>query len=808
MAILRFLLATVATITLIYFLDHRMQAGENMLPPLGRFFSPQHGFWLNAEPLDQRLPHREIILEGLEGDISILFNDQLVPHIYADNARDAAFAQGYIAAMLRLFQMDLSTRAPLGRLSEILGERTLEYDLGQRRKGIPEAAERLAASWEADPTVRPVIQAFTDGVNAWIGSLDPRQYPLEFKLLDYQPENWTFTKSAGFIMAMCETLARTAHDIPLTNAYQLVGPTDFALLYPWRNPHDIPVIPDTVLEGTALTPSLPGVAGPMWSYQDWLPESDPGIGSNNWALRPSKTKNQLTILCNDPHLTLTLPSIWLEMQISTPESSAYGVAFPPLPGVSIGFSKDAAWGFTNAGHDVMDWYTVQWTDPAKTTYLLDGQETRATLRQEVVTVRGREEPVLDTVRFTVWGPVPNLKAGTSGADLAMHWLPLQDIDNKMVLAFSEINRASTLAQWLAPLQTYDAPMQNALFATSTGDIALRVSGKIPLRNGTDGRLVQDGSRSQFGWIGAIPDEDNPLVINPPQGFIASANQQSTDDHFAYPYYGIFEDWRGRYLNQQLRSRDSLTVEDMMALQSDNTSLFAAEAMPVYITLIDSAKLNRQQHAALSSLGNWNRRYEALESMPLLFELWHAQVDSMTWDEFYAIRDSLPVEIPEEWVLLDLMQSHPQMAWFDQKKTTTVETAKDIVTLAFQRAFARFTQLSNEGKGSWSAYKSTDIMHLARIPAFSAMDLELGGNRFALNAITSTNGPSWRMIVELGPEVRAFGIYPGGQSGNPGSSYYRHFLPIWQKGEYRTLKIRSKEDVQNDDPILSLTLKNN
>ncbi|MBK7344001.1 MAG: penicillin acylase family protein [Saprospiraceae bacterium] len=138
-----------------------------------------------------------MILEGLEGDISILFNDQLVPHIYADNARDAAFAQGYIAAMLRLFQMDLSTRAPLGRLSEILGERTLEYDLGQRRKGIPEAAERLAASWEADPTVRPVIQAFTDGVNAWIGSLDPRQYPLEFKLLDYQPENWTCLELSG-----------------------------------------------------------------------------------------------------------------------------------------------------------------------------------------------------------------------------------------------------------------------------------------------------------------------------------------------------------------------------------------------------------------------------------------------------------------------------------------------------------------------------------------------------------------------------------------------------------------------------------
>lgn len=806
MTVLRFILATLVTIALLYVLDHRVQVGENTLPPLGKFFSPQHGFWLNAEPVGVRQTQREITFNHLDGDVSVIFDDQMVPHIYAKNDRDAAFAQGYVSAMLRLFQMDLSTRAPLGRLSEILGERTLEYDLGQRRKGIPEAAERLAASWQSDPVVQPLLQAFTDGVNAWISDLDSRQYPLEFKLLDFQPEPWTFIKSAGFIMAMNETLARTAHDIPLSNAYQIVGPEEFAFLYPWKNPHDIPVIPDTTEVYPAHLQSAASIPDQQWGYQDWLPESDAGIGSNNWAISPVKTRDHLTMLCNDPHLALTLPSIWLEMQITTPQNSSYGVAFPALLGVSIGFNKNAAWGFTNAGHDVMDWYSIHWTDSQKTTYLLDGKETKAVLRQEIVHVRGREVPVVDTVRFTVWGPVPNLKAGTSGADLAMHWLPLLDIDNKMALAFSQINQAKTVDQWLAPLQSYDAPMQNALFATATGDIALRVSGKLPIRNGTDGRLIQDGSQSSVGWTGYVQDQDNPWVINPIQGYIASANQQSTDSTYPFPYYGIFEDWRGRYLNQQLSSKDSLTIEDMMALQADNTSLFAVEALSLYTSLLNSSSLSDSQKTMLNSLNQWKGKYDALNTMPLLFELWHGQIDSLTWDELYAARDSIPVEIPEEWRLLDLIKMTPENHWFDLQSTSKIESAADIVTLAFKRAMTAFTILSSEGKGSWSTFKSTDIMHLARIPAFSAMDLELGGNRFALNAITSTNGPSWRMIVELGPENRAFGIYPGGQSGNPGSPYYRNFLSTWQKGEYRSLRIRSKEEAEEEGHLLTLTMK--
>ena len=606
---------------------------------------------------------------------------------------------------------------------------------------------------------------------------------------------------------MCETLAQTAHDIPLSNAYRIVGPADFPFLYPHHNPLDIPVIPDSTGQSDGATPvSGPGPATmDTWGYQDWLPASEPGIGSNNWALSGSKTLLQHPILCNDPHLTLTLPSIWLEMQITTPRHSAYGVAFPPLMGIAIGFNEEIAWGFTNAGHDVRDWYAVRWTDADKTAYQYDGAVKQAELHIESIQVKGLDQPVLDTVRYTVWGPVPNVKSGTPQADLAMHWMPMLDIDDQMAKLFQQINQASSIDTWRTPLLRYDVPMQNALFASKSGDIALRVSGLLPIRPSYDGRLVQDGSTSANAWKGFVPDDENPYVENPAQGYVASANQESTSPAYPYAYYGVWEAWRGRYLNTRLRQKNDMTVEDMMALQNDNTSLQALEAMATYFPLLDTARLDATEQLSLKSLASWNGRYEALQNMPVLFELWDAQVDSLTWDELYAAQDSIPVEIPDDWRLLELIRTNPNLAWFDHQQTAEREDASAIITRAWKTACAQFQALSENGKGYWSVYKGTDIMHLARIPAFSAMDLELGGNKNALNAITPTNGPSWRMIVELGPETRAFGVYPGGQSGNPGSPFYRNFLPTWQTGAYRTLQILSKEEIMKQPHLLALTL---
>lgn len=792
MALLRFFLALAITLAFIRLMDHPLPVGEQTLPPLGRFFSPQHGFWQQAEPVDRRIQTIRLPESGLEEEVQIILDKEMIPRIFAKNERDAAFAQGYITATLRLFQMEMSTRSPIGRLSEVIGERTLEHDLAQRRKGLLEAAERLAASWLEDPEASPILQAYLNGINARIAGLRYADYPIEYKLLDFQPEPWDAVRCAAFYLAMSETLALTAHDLPLTNAFHLVGAEDFALLYPGHNPYDDPVIPESdTLMALKPRPALAPMTEPpgdSWSYFHHVPPAPAGIGSNNWAIAPSHTRNGYPLLCNDPHLTLTLPSIWLEMQISTPGQDAYGVAFAAIPGIAIGFNRDIAWGFTNAGHDVQDWYAISWADAAKTRYLLDGREVPAQLREEIIHVKGRKEPVRDTLRITQWGPVPHLDPHTPNADLAMQWLPSGKLDPHMTLVFPRINRSANLEEWKAPLLRYDAPMQNAIFASRSGDIALRVSGRLPLRADGDGRLVRDGARSDQGWTGFVPAPENPYSSNPAQGYLASANQQSTDAGYPYPYTGVFEDWRGRYLNEQLRGRQGFSVEDMMALQNDNTSLLAREGLRILTGVVGSTTLSDTQRQALGRLKTWDHRFDAHQGEPVLFDLWMKLTDSLAWDELYSARDSMPVEIPEKWRLLELLRDQPELDWWDIRATPEKETAAALVRQSLDEAIRRLAELQASGLDRWGTYQSTGIRHIARIEAFSAMNLELGGHHSALNAMTRTNGPSWRMIVELGPEPRAFGIYPGGQSGNPGSPFYRHFLAHWQKGEYRTLRL--------------------
>lgn len=789
----RFLFALIMTVGLIILMDRPLTIKEQTLPPLGRFFSPQHGYWQQAEPVSMPAFSREIALSEIRDSLQIFLDKDLIPRIFAKNDLDAIFGQGYISAYLRLFQMDISTRATIGRLSEIMGKRTLEFDLGQRRKGMHEAANRIAETWMQDPDISPYLQAYLDGINSRINELTPGEYPLEYKLIDAVPEPWDAVRLASFYLAMSETLARTAHDLPLSNARNIIGEEAFELLYPDRNPKDSPVYPyhyvdsvkveavqDTLRQETGLSKAL-------WGYEHFQEASTPGVGSNNWALAPSKTASGHAILANDPHLALTLPSIWLEMQISTPGNTAYGVAFTSMPGIAIGFNQDIAWGFTNGGQDVQDWYEINWTDTDKTRYLLDGKEVKARLHEEIIMVKGLVEPIRDTLRITHWGPVPQLKDSLPNPDLAMHWLPMHNLDPKMANIFIGVQNSLNLETWRSHIQSFDAPMQNAIYADKRGNIGLKLMGKMPLRNQGSGRLVYDGQVLKNAWSGFVPPEEVPESINPNRGFVSSCNQHSTYSSFPYSYTGIFEDWRGRYANDQLAAMESASIQDMIALQNDVNSLKAKEGKEVFLRLLDPSRLNSKEAALKSVIDQWEGNYEANHEAPVLFELWIEEIDTMAWDELYVYKDSFPVEIPEKWRLISLMADYPELSWWDIQATPVKEDATDVVTLAFKNAVTALDSLSREKKHTWGVFKNTTIQHIARIDAFSATDLNLGGHKSALNAISETNGPSWRFIVELGPEINAYGIYPGGQSGNPGSSHYRNLIETWQSGQYRSLK---------------------
>lgn len=789
-----------------------LKMGKANLPPIGKFLSPFAGFWQNAE--SETLNYKKILqFSELSQPVEVLYDDRLIPHIFAENTEDAVFAQGYVTAQHRLWQMEFQTHAAAGRLSEISGERVLGMDKKSRQRGMVWAAEKTLAYWKQLPEYE-LVERYTDGINAYINSLSPADYPLEYKLINYAPEAWTPLKTVLLQKQMSRTLASREYDVENTLTREWLGEEEFNFLFPENNPKQSPIIPESrqwdfkpkVVTKTNDTPVKLGQLNNSSTQQlnnssthqyDLFEKPYEGIGSNNWAVSGSKTASGYPILCSDPHLRLTVPSIWFEIQMNTPEMNVYGVSLPGSPGVIIGFNEDIAWGMTNVGHDVSDWYTVEWKDDTRREYLYNGEYRKTELRVEEYAVR-RGTAVRDTVFYTHFGPVAYMDKNDPSKDLVLRWLA-HDVSNDMD-AFFKLNLAKNYAEYQAAIAEYSCPAQNFAFADKT-DVALWVQGKFPLKKDQQGRFVQAGNSDATQWSGFVPREHNPHVRNPERGYISSANQHSTYDDYPYYYNGGFGDFRGRRINSVLDNSEKVSAKDMKALQQDSYALHAAESLPSLLKYIDKSNLNKDEIEMLEALKTWDFIFQKDKVAPSVFQAWFESFYRETWDEFYAKEN---VNIPEYWRTIELLQNDPQNKYFDHKETTEKEIAKDIANRSFKAACSIINEWEEEKNqdAHWSNYRSTAIEHLARIPAFSLKNIETNGHRYAPNAVSERHGPSWRMVVEMGDQVRAHGVYPGGQSGNPGSPYFDNFTDTWAAGEYYDLLFLKKPDADNERIIFS------
>ncbi len=799
MRIFRFLLAAVVTGALIWFLKTPQKAGDKSLPPLGAFFNPFSGFWANAERADGA-NFDDKSLPGLKAPCQVLYDDLLVPHIFAENLDDALRVEGFVIASQRLWQMDITTRKASGRLSEVLGARTLPIDKMTRRRGMVYAAENALVGWKKSEEGMRLLQAYTDGVNAYIDQLDPAEYPIEFKLLDYKPEHWSVLKTALVIESMAETLASGESDLASTNALALFGQETFDFLYPEWNPKQEPIIPDTgqwkvaqkalaeAESGKKLSvaPDFVPNSGTLASNE--LPDIDPYMkGSNNWAVSGGKTKSGHPMLANDPHLNLTLPSIWFQVQIHTPEQNCYGVALPGVPGVVIGFNEYTAWGMTNVGQDVSDWYRVKWANAERSKYLIDGQQRDVRMQVEVIPVRG-QDTVYDTVRYTDWGPmVYDNEAQHPLYDCALRWISHDVPEPDEMALFLRLNSGKNFQDYQKALSGFDCPAQNFVFATRSGDIAIQVQGRYPVRAKEQGRFIQDGSTMATAWKNFIPQDMIPGMRNPSRGFVFSANQHSTPP--SYPYYYLandFEDYRSRRIYSRLDTMHDATPAYMKAMQNDNFSQRAADALPAMFRLLDQDKLDEDGRKMAKELAEWQYTYDADLTAPPLYDIWYDSCYLKTWDEMDVLRkQNKTILMPEAWRFIELLEQDTSNIFFDKRNTPQRETARDIVNESFRAMQAYFRQ-NPDKRTSWGPFRGFALKHLAQIDAFSRLDLVVGGNKSTPNAISKTNGPSWRMIVDLGDQVKGMGVYPGGQSGNPGSRFYDNMVNTWAKGEYYDL----------------------
>jgi penicillin amidase len=407
-------------------------------------------------------------------------------------------------------------------------------------------------------------------------------------------------------------------------------------------------------------------------------------------------------------------------------------------------------------------------------------------------------PFLDTVAYTTFGPVTydhSFKHALSNEKAyALRWVA-HDTSNVLKM-WMLLNRAKNYNDYYEAISYFNVPGQNMIFASASGDIALWQQGTFPMRWQDQGLFVMPGTDSSYMWKGYIPKDENPHSLNPAEGFLSSANQRAAD--ISYPYFmpGSYEVYRPITINRKLAELNSITISDMQKLQNNNYNVFAEMAIPILLRNIDSAKLTNDEFRFLNMVSSWNLYNDVQEKGTTCFSIWWDSLNTVIFND-NLVREKIPIIKPEKFVLLEAISKDSNFIFIDDLSTDKLETLKDQVTLALQKASLKLTELEKENKLAWGAFKNTTVYHLLRTNTmpFAREGLDIGGGVGIVNATTHDHGPSWKMIIEMETPIKAVGVYPGGQSGNPGSKYYDSFIDTWAKGEYYDLTMMKQKDIE-------------
>ncbi len=781
MKIVRFVFSLLITLTALYYLQFSIDGK----PPVGKFINPFGGFWQNGEgeplSLDEQLE-----IDGLKEEVVVKYDQQYYPHIFAQNDYDLYFTQGFVTARDRLWQMEFQLLAAAGRISEVVGEKALDFDRGRRRIGLLHGARKMLEKIQESPESLQSLQAYTDGINAYINTLDYADYPIEYKLLDYKPEPWEMLKCCLFLKLMENDLSRGEADLENTNALRLFGKEDFDFLFPERHPNLDPVMPNGMTwDFEPLTVDKPDTLFLPPLTPKMIERPDPRNGSNSFVVGGSKTANGKVLLANEMDLRLRLPSVWYIAQLHAPGVNVFGSTMPGAPGVIAGFNDSIAWGETNAKRDVVDWYYIEFKNEKRDEYRYDNKWLKAQKVVEEFKIKGQKS-FYDTIVFTHYGPVVydrNYLGEGDRINYAMKWTAHEGSEE--FLTFYELNRAKNYDDFVQATNKYDGPPQNFSFASASGEIAIRINGKFPVKWEGQGKFLLDGRDSKHEWQKIIPKEQNLVVRNPESGFVSSANQHPVD--LNYPYYtfdSYYEYYRNRRINDRLRAMENIRPADMMRLQNDNYNYRALESLPVMLDSLDTASLNTLQMKAYRTLRRWDYFNQPDQIAPSIYEAWWNSFYALTWDEF----ENQPVELikPSIYNTIYMLNNYPDNKFFDIKDTPEQEVAKDLINQAFL-AGVDSLEAWKERTGKeyvWYVYKNTQVSHLLDLKPFSREEVKIGGGKNIVNAASAKHGPSWRMVIELGADhVRGWGIYPGSQTGNPGNPAYGELIEPWAKGEY-------------------------
>ena len=755
----------------------------------------------------------EVQLAGLEGKVEVFYDGYGVPHLFAASWPDAYRTLGSLHAEDRLWQMDLYRRRASGTLAEVMGKAGLEEDILVRRLGILRGCQ---AFWDSDgpsEAMREALEAYCAGVNAKMDALRAQQLLPFPPPLAYDPAPWTPVDCMVFFKYMGWDQSGNDDDLWFGTVVEKLGAIALEELWPLERPYETPTVSvqvDRTRLDMACRPAAPEelrayqAAREQFPQTRWLGESV-NFGSNNWAVSGSKTASGKPILCSDPHMGFQLPSIWYAWHLSVRGRSITGVGFPGCPLTIIGHNDFLGWGITNLQADAVDYFveTVDENDPMR--YRHRGEWKQMTRVTEAIPVRGEAAHVLD-IDSTVHGPVITRE----GRTVAMQWTGQGA--TRELLAMWIMNRASTLEEWLGGVAEITVPGLNLAYADVHGNIALCCCGRFPVRARGQGRVPMDGASGGNDWTAMIPVAAMPLSVNPPEGFVASANGRPTP--VGYPHYlGWMWDpsYRKRRIDEMLTAAQDLTIETMAPIQYDHRDKAAERFVPVLLEAIGRAALTDAFAQKLArALAQWDFVADVDAVQPVIWLRWLDHYRKAVWDDewkacglekrsgswgFTGINGA----DPEMEVLEYMTREHPDSVWFDNKTTPERERRDDILVQSFLSAAASLKEEFGDDLGAyaWGSTNVLKIRSLSGVPELGRTGGSVPGTPFTPNpggGIGSVGGgASWRMIVDFATPDTSVGVYPGGQSSIPDSPNYADLMPLWEKGKYLPLHLVATPD---------------
>lgn len=722
------------------------------------------------------------------GRVEVLRDRAGVPHVYASSTADVYFGLGFAMAQDRLWQMDRLRRRAMGRQAEILGEAYVQSDLMHHAVGIPAIAASEVE--RTDALTRTILESFVAGINRQIEARG-RELPIEFSLLDYEPEPFTVRDTIAILRAEWWSLNGRLQNLTIGEAARLL-PDHLQAAYLEPESPEIRILPP----GSPYPAADPAIQPPA----DLRVGTGDSTGSNNWAVAGSHTASGHALLCGDPHQPFSLPSSWYEYAVHGPEDDAAGAGHAGVPGLWWGFNGRVAWALTNNAASTRDLYReeVHPTDPG---LYRDGDRWLPFEERTVeVRVRGADAPVRHTQRATVRGPIVNhvvpVLQTRGDPPLALRWVGQEHLDD--VRAAIGIGRAGDWDTFRGALRDWSVAVFNFVYADRSGRVGYQCAGRVPIR-GRVARGYRDANEPADRWRGVIPFEALPHAIDPPRGYVASANERAAPDDYPYPMYGSWGGGeRSERIRQTLESRHARDRTQSVALQNDVKSCRAERLCPPLLDWFSNVS-DPDIVALRDTLSPWDYCYTTDAAAPTLFE---------TFMEVWQARVAR-ARFPAELVPLVRGQAGPaarliergDLDWFDGDLRLELEAA---AREAMQLVQARHG--ADPAGWQWGRVHQAHWRHPLSTPGREWLDIGPapvdGGVDTVRNtgagqpAWAASSGAEYRMVVDFAEPDRFLAVQNIGNSGQPGSPHYADQFPAWLAGEYHTVAL-NRVDVERD-----------